>query len=165
MTAERRPYHLRSGEGASVWSLGGRFVTKVGDGESAGRFALVQTLAFRTSEPPLHVHHREDEAWYLLDGAMTFYVDAQAIEATAGSFVFAPTSIPHTFTVGREPTRVLVFASPAGFERFAAELGERASSDVPSAALAMPGPDVIGLVAERYGIQIVGPPRRVSALG
>lgn len=156
----RRPYLLRSGEGDSVWSLGGRFTTKVTDAEVEGRFALVEALAFRTTEPPLHIHHREDEAWYVLDGKMTFHVGEEVLEADGGSFVFAPRGIPHDFTVDIEPTRVLVFASPAGFERFARELGEPAKSDAPPAGLALPAPEVLGPVAERYGIEVVGPPRR-----
>ena len=55
-----------------------------------------------------------------------------------------------------------LLASPAGFEHFALELGEPAEGDVPPETLAVPLPDVLGPVAERYGIEVVGPPRRVS---
>lgn len=157
---DRQPFVLKAGEGASVWSLGGRFTTKVAGAQAEDRFALVEALAFRSAEPPLHIHHREDEAWYVLDGKMTVYVGDDELEATAGCFVFAPRGIPHTFTVDVEPTRVLVFASPAGFEHFAAELGEPATSDLPPSGLASPPPEVLGPVAERYGIEVVGPPRR-----
>ena len=53
---------------------------------------------------------------------------------------------------------MLVLASPAGFEHFALELGQPADSDTPRAGLAMPAPEVLGPVAERYGIEVVGPP-------
>lgn len=159
---ERRPYLLTPGEGESVWSLGGRFTVKVGESDSGGRFALVECLAFRSTEPPLHIHRNEDEAWYVLDGKMTFRVAEETLEAPGGSFVFAPKGIPHAFTVDVEPTRVLVFASPAGFERFALELGEPATSDEPPAGLALPGPDILGPAAERFGIEVVGPPLRTS---
>lgn len=159
---ERRPYALASGDGESVWSLGGRFTTKVGGEAAEGRFTLVESVAFQTTEPPLHVHHREDEAWYVLDGRMTFYVADQVLEAPTGSFVFAPRGLPHTFTVDIEPTRVLVLASPGGFERFALEFGTPADSDTPPAGLSLPHPDVLGPVAERYGIEVVGPPHRAN---
>jgi len=94
---------------------------------------------------------------------MTFYVGDAAMTAEAGAFVFAPRGIPHTFTVDVEPTKVLVFTSPAGFERFAVELGDDATSDVPPPGLVVPSPDVLGPVAARYGIEVVGPSRR--ALG
>jgi mannose-6-phosphate isomerase-like protein (cupin superfamily) len=162
-SSARRAFLLRRGEGQSVWSLGGRFTVKVTEADVDGRFSLVETLAFRSTEPPLHVHHNEDEAWYIVDGQMTFYVGEDSLQAGTGSFVFAPSGIAHTFTVDVEPTRVLVFASPAGFERFAVELGEPATSDNPPVGLAVPGPDVLAPVAQRYGIEVVGPPHRAHS--
>jgi mannose-6-phosphate isomerase-like protein (cupin superfamily) len=159
----RKPFVLEKGEGRSVWSLGGRFTIKVAEANADGRFSLVEALAFRSTEPPLHIHRKEDEAWYVLDGHMTFYVGDAVLEADAGSFVFAPSGVAHTFTVAVEPTRVLVFASPAGFEHFALELGEPATSDKPPAGLAVPSPDVLGPVAQRYGIEVVGPPHRAHS--
>jgi mannose-6-phosphate isomerase-like protein (cupin superfamily) len=155
-----KPYLLRAGEGESVWSLGGRFTAKTTADVTQGRFSLIESVAYQTTEPPLHIHHREDEAWYILDGKMTFYVGDEILEATAGCFAFAPRGIPHTFTVDSEPTRVLVLASPAGFEHFALELGQPAASDTPPPNPAMPAPEVLGPVAERYGIEVVGPPAR-----
>ena len=64
MTAQpdtRRPFRVAPGGGRSVWSLGGRFTTKADSAATEGRSALVEALAFRSTEPPLHVHHREDE--------------------------------------------------------------------------------------------------------
>jgi mannose-6-phosphate isomerase-like protein (cupin superfamily) len=159
-----KAFVLGPGDGQTVWSLGGRFTVKLGGADTDERFSVTEMLAFRTAEPPLHVHRREDEAWYVIDGHMTFYVAGEKLEAGPGAFVFGPRGVPHTFTVDVEPTRVLVFASPAGFERFALELGQpgSASSDVPPAGLAMPGPEVLGPVAERYEIEVVGPPARVA---
>lgn len=77
-------------------------------------------------------------------------------------FVYAPRGIPHAFTVAVEPTRVLVFASPAGFERFALDLGHPATDDTPPDDLVVPAPDVLGPVADGYGIEVVGPPRRLT---
>jgi mannose-6-phosphate isomerase-like protein (cupin superfamily) len=160
--ALRAPILVRAGEGESVWSLGGRFTVKLDSGNVAGRFVLVESLAWRATEPPLHIHHNEDEAWYVLSGHMTFHVAGDAYEAGAGTFVLAPQGLPHTFTVDEEPTRVLVFATPGGFEHFAMELGSPASSDVMPNELTMPTPDVLEPVAQRYGIEVVGPPWRVA---
>ena len=154
-------YLLRPGEGQSVWSLGARFTLKAGEAQTGGQFALVEALAWQATEPPRHVHHREDEAWYILDGQMTFHVGDDVLVATSGSFAYAPRGIPHAFTVDIEPTHVLVFAAPAGFERFAEELGEPAVDDLPPVGLQVPGPESLGPVAERYGIEIVGPPVRL----
>ena len=161
-TAARAAFKLGQGQGVSVWSLGGRFTVKLDGDKAEGRVSLVESLAFRSTEPPLHVHHREDEAWYILDGRMTFFVGDERLVAETGSFVFAPRGLPHTFTVDSEPTRVLVLATPGGFEHFALELGAEATSDAPPADLAVPPPDALGPVGERYGIEVVGPPRRIS---
>ncbi len=152
---------LQPGEGRSVWSLGGRFTIKLDGDRTDKRFSLIEALAFRATEPPLHVHHKEDEAWYVLEGQMTFYVAGAVFKAPTGAFVFGPRGVPHTFTVDVEPTRVLVFASPGGFEKFALDLGHPATNNVPPTGLSIPGPEVLGPVAERYGIEVVGPPIRV----
>jgi quercetin dioxygenase-like cupin family protein len=165
MESQEKAIALGPGEGESVWSLGGRFTKKVGTETSGGRFAMVESLAFRSTEPPRHIHHREDEAWYVLDGHMTFYVGEEVLEASSGAFVYAPKGIPHTFTVDVEPTRVLVFATPAGFEEFADELGVPARDDSPPEGLSVPGPEVLGPVGERFGIEVVGPPIRGEERG
>ncbi len=77
---------------------------------------------------PLHVHHKEDEAFYVLEGVMTFYVGEEAIEAGPGSFLFGPKGVPHTYTVDSGPARLLFLFSPAGFEGFVKEAGEPARS-------------------------------------
>ena len=161
----RRPVVLGPGEGASVWSLGGRFTVKLDAAGSEGRFALVDALAFRTTEPPLHIHHREDEAWYVLYGQITFHVGDDVYVARSGSFVLAPMGLPHAFTVDTEPTRVLVLAAPAGFEHFALELGTVATSDEPPTDLSVPPPEVLVPIGRHYGIEVVGPPWRVAHPG
>jgi len=84
------------------------------------------------------------------------------LEGGGGFFRVCADGIAHTFTVDVEADPVLVFASPAGFERFATELGQPATTDKPPAGLAVPGPDVLGPLAGKYGIEIVGPPYRVT---
>lgn len=153
---------VRPGEGESIWSLGGQFTTLLSAAEADGNVSLVEVRAWRSTEPPLHIHHREHEAWYVVEGQMTVQVGEETLVATAGCFAFAPRGIPHAFTVDIEPTRVLVLAAPGGFEQFAADLGIPAVSAEPPADLEVPGPDVLGPIAERYGIEVVGPPLRVA---
>jgi mannose-6-phosphate isomerase-like protein (cupin superfamily) len=157
-----RAFVVRPDEGQSVWSLGGKFVIKLPGAETDSRFSMTEALAFRSTEPPKHVHHKEHEAWYILEGKLTFYVGDDVLEADAGCFVFGPQGVPHSFTVDVEPSRVLVFASPAGFEQFALDLGHPGTGDIPPADLAMPAPEVLGPVAQRYGIEVVGPPVRAG---
>lgn len=150
------------GGGRSVWSLGGRFTEKLSGDVVDGRLAIVEALATRAAEPPRHIHHREDELWYVLDGQMTFQVGDTTLVAPAGAFAYAPKGVAHAFTIDVEPTRVLILATPSGFERFALELGVPADSDEMPAGLTLPPPEVLGPVAARYDIEIVGPPIRVG---
>ena len=161
MTLERA-VKLGPGEGPAMWTLGGRYATKLDAERGEGRLSILEAVATRAAEPPLHIHTREDEAWYVLEGGMTFYLNDVPYVATPGSFVFAPKGVPHVFTVDIEPTRVLLIATPAGFEAFAAELGVPAEGDTPPPGLELPAPSVLGPVAARYGIEVIGPPRRVS---
>ena len=78
------------------------------------------------------------------------------------AFVLPPRGVVHAFTIDVEPTRVLIIATPSGFERFAMELGEPAESDEMPAGLTLPPPDVLVPAAARYDIEIVGPPIRVA---
>lgn len=153
---------LPPGAGRSVWSLGGRFTEKLAGELVDGRVSIVEALATRQAEPPRHIHHREDELWYVVDGRMTFHVGDEVLVAEAGAFAYAPRGVVHAFTIDVEPTRVLVIATPAGFERFAMELGQPADSDEMPAGLTLPPPEVLVPAAARYDIEIVGPPIRVG---
>lgn len=64
--------------------------------------------------PPQHIHRAYDEAWYVLDGAMTFHLGADVHQCVAGSVVFAPRGTPHTFSnTGTDPARMLVIVTAA----------------------------------------------------
>jgi mannose-6-phosphate isomerase-like protein (cupin superfamily) len=108
--------------------------------------------------PPLHIHRREDEAFYVLEGEFTFVCGDETFNGEPGTYVFLPRDIPHTFVVqGDEPGRLLTLLSPGGGERFFVEAGRPAEE----AGLPPAGPiDVARLaeVAARFGNEIVGPP-------
>src|SRR5256714_12018755 len=77
---------------------------------------------------PAHVHHNEDEWFYVTEGELSFWVGGRVIDATQGSFVYGPHGIPHTFTVTSSQARFLLVTEPAGFERFMRALSEPAPS-------------------------------------
>jgi hypothetical protein len=79
---------------------------------------VIEHLAPKGAGPPLHVHHREDEWFYIIEGNLTFWVGGRTIEASPGSFVYGPRDIPHTLTVNSPKARFLLVAEPAGFENF-----------------------------------------------
>jgi quercetin dioxygenase-like cupin family protein len=147
-TAAAPPRVVPAGTGDSVEFLGHTFVFKAGADDTAGAFSVIEIVQRRGGEPPLHIHHREDEAFCVLEGEMTFHVAGERLAAPAGSFVFLPRGVPHTFTVdGDGEARVLQLAAPPGIERFFREWGDRPLDPHAMAAALAP-----------YGVELVGPP-------
>jgi mannose-6-phosphate isomerase-like protein (cupin superfamily) len=151
------PYVRTHAEGESIWFLGTLMTIKAGTAETAGQFSLIEQTLPLGFAPPLHVHHAEDEAFYILEGSFTFYCGDQTLAAPAGSFVYLPKDLPHSFRVDQAPARLLQWTIPAGFERFHVEVGEPA----PQLTLPPPGPpavDKLLALAPNYQVEILGPP-------
>lgn len=118
-SAASRIFGLEEGEGNARWWLGVSLATIKATGkETGGRYTLVEVLEPDGEEAPLHVHHNEDEAFWVLEGDLTFEVGDETIKASPGSFVFGPRDVPHRYTVESGPARLLFVLSPAGFEEF-----------------------------------------------
>jgi quercetin dioxygenase-like cupin family protein len=153
------PIALTAGEGEALWFLGQLVTIKSSSESTAGRVGVTETLAPRGSGSPLHVHHNEDEWFYVIEGELTFWVGGQVITAPAGSFVYGPREIPHTFIVSSEQARFLLVVEPAGFEGFVRALGQPAQELViPSPATEPPDVEGMARLAAEYGIEILGPP-------
>lgn len=152
------PYMRGREEGQSVWFLGTLVTVKATHVQTGGAFGLIEQVLPPGFAPPRHVHHREDEAFYVIDGEITFFCGDQTFAARAGTFVFLPKAIPHAFLVGGDqPARLLQLTTPAGFEQFHVDLGEPASS----LTLPPPGaPNIADLLAlaPKYHFEVVGPP-------
>ena len=158
-TAHVLPIAQRPGEGEARWFLGGLTTIKASGETTAGRVAVTENWACRGYGSPLHLHHNEDEWFYVHSGELTFWVDGEVVDAPAGSFVYGPRGLPHTFTVTSEEARFLLVIEPAGFEKFLLELSEPAkSATLPPATLEPPAPEAMMAAAARYGIEILGPP-------
>jgi quercetin dioxygenase-like cupin family protein len=154
-----QPIVFGPGEGEASWFLGALATIKASTESTAGRVAVIEHLAPRGHGSPLHVHSREDEWFYVIDGELTFWVGGEVSIAPAGSFVFGPKGIPHTFVVSSDEARFLLVAEPAGFECFTRALGEPAASlEIPPPATEPPDVDGLAQLAATFGIQIVGPP-------
>lgn len=119
-----------------------------------GAFGLVENWSIPPGfASPYHVHHREDESFYLIEGEAAFVLDGAWKRVGAGAFVFGPREIPHGFKiVGGAPARMLILCTPGGFEDFVLEMAQ--PLDDPPAP-----PDMQKLIAAaaRAGIDILGP--------
>jgi quercetin dioxygenase-like cupin family protein len=128
-------------------------------GESTrGAFGLVEQLIPPSFATPFHVHHAEDESFYIIEGQLTFFCQGRKFQAGPGGYIFGPRGIPHGFRVdGNTPARVLILATPGGgFDKFVAEMGDPAPDPtVPPAG----APDLEKLiaVAAAHHIEILGP--------
>lgn len=149
---------LEPGEGQPIWFLRNRMTVKATADATGGAFGLVESLIPPGFSPPLHVHRREDESFYILDGELTMQCGDRRFRARAGAFVFLPRNVPHTFVVeGDRPARMLTLLTPGGGEGVFIEGGRPAEgAGMPPAA----PPDIEALkrVSARFEADIIGPP-------
>lgn len=142
---------------ASFWFLGTLMRLKAAGEDTGGIFGLIEQAVPPGFAAPPHVHHAEDEAFYVLEGNFTFFREAQAIPARPGSFVWFPRDRQHWFRVeGDSPGRLLQWNIPAGLERFFVELGEPAS-DLTATPAEPPDFARLLALARRYGMEIGAP--------
>ena len=135
------------GKEGFLGSIGVRFMI---DGPEAGeRFSLVEhPMSPRALAAPLHLHTREDEYSFVLQGRMGALLGDEVVEAGPGELVFKPRNQWHTFwNAGDEQCRILEIISPAGFERFFQEL-------VDMSGVAQADPEAFARLRERYGLEM-----------
>src|SRR5215467_8742612 len=153
---------MRPDQGEAIWFLRNRMTIKATGASTGGAFGLVESLIAPGFSPPLHVHHREEESFWVLEGELTMRCGDRSFRAGPGAFVFLPRDVPHTFVVeGDAPARMLTLLTPGGGEGVFIDAGRPAEGDgLPPAA----PPDIEKLkrVSERYGAEIVGPPMAPS---
>ena len=115
--ALREPVLSGPADGRTVTSARGSSAElKLAGEQSGGDWAVVDWRVRAGDEPPIHTHTREDEAVYVLEGAITAYVGDEKIEVEAGSYAALPKNVPHGLTVRGEEARLLVTLEPAGAE-------------------------------------------------
>lgn len=151
-----QPYALTREEGQAVWFLNALMIMKATGEQTGNAFTLIENVGPPGGESPYHVHHNEDEAFYVLEGELTVYVGGEKIKAGPGTWVYAPREVAHGFRiVGASPARFLLLYTPAGFEQFFVEVGE------PARELALPPaepPNIERLmtISPKYDIEILG---------
>jgi mannose-6-phosphate isomerase-like protein (cupin superfamily) len=158
-TTNRTPYGLAQSEGEAFWFLGSLQTIKASAASTGGRLAIIEACAVEGPASPLHVHHNESEWWYVLEGELAIWAAGEVIEAPAGSFVYGPVGVPHTFSVVSAQARFLLGTEPAGFEAFMRACSEPAQSPtLPPPGTTPPDPARLAALGAEYGIEVLGPP-------
>jgi quercetin dioxygenase-like cupin family protein len=148
------------GTGTATWAMGALFERLVGVGDTGGELAASLVTQPPGTASPLHVHTREAEAWFLLEGTLTYLAGPRTFRLAAGDFIYLPRDVPHAFRVtGPTPARFLGLALPGRLMELYDEVG------VPASRHRLPDGGVTAAdvarwmeVAPRYGIRVVGPP-------
>ena len=112
--------------GEARWWLGGLAVIKATAASTGGQLAIIEVTEPAGMEAPLHVHHNEDEGFFVLEGSVTIYVGDESVDARAGDFAWGPRDVPHRYTVGPDGCRMLFVCTPGGFEKLVREMSEPA---------------------------------------
>ena len=145
----------------------GRTVAVVGDvyrflataQETNGKYALWEALVPPGGGPPPHVHSREEEGFYILEGEITITINGERVVATAGMFANMPVGTPHSFkNESDRPAKMLLSVAPAGLEEMFFEVGVPLAEGATTAQ--PPTKDEIErllAVATKYGIEIRSP--------
>ena len=111
--------------GEAYWVMGTLFTYLITGAGSGGRYFTVIVDVGPEAGPPPHIHHLEDEQFYVLEGQLTYSVGDQILEVNTGDFINIPRGTVHSFKNGTKPSRLLATFAPAGIEGFFREVGDR----------------------------------------
>jgi quercetin dioxygenase-like cupin family protein len=158
LTAIHRP----AGTGSATWAMGSLFEHLLSSAESGNALGMALVTQPPGTATPLHRHTREAEAFFLLEGSMTYRAGDETFHLSTGDFIWLPSGLPHAFRVtGATPVRFLGLTAPGGLMGLYDEVG------IPAAERRLPGVDGLPMseeiarwneVGPRYGLQVVGPP-------
>jgi len=143
-----------------VWAMGMLSEQLVSGADTGGQLSASLVTHRPGAASPLHVHTREAEAWYLLEGTMTYRAGEQLVRLTAGDFIYLPRSVPHAFRItGATPARFLALTLPSGLMTIYDEIGRPAiERRLPDAGVSPADVQRWLEAAPRYGLRVVGPP-------
>src|SRR4051795_4036025 len=129
--------------------------------DTNGKYALLEAIVSPGGGPPPHVHSREEEGFYVLEGEITFFLGDQRLVAGAGTFANMPVGTAHSFkNESDRPARMLISVAPAGLEKMFFEVGVPLAGGA-TTALPPTGDEIEKLLATapKYGIEIRLPGR------
>ena len=160
MSSVAQLIHFKPGEGPALSAVGDVYRMLATGEQTGGVYVLSEARVLPGGGPPPHIHHREDESFFVLEGEITFTLGDQKVIAHAGTFIQGPRGIPHAFkNESHAPARMLIHVTPPGFDKFIAEIGQPVPS-FDSPPLPVTSADIARLlkVAPQFGIEILAPP-------
>ena len=148
--------HIWPDDGRSLRVLGEVVTYKITSERTGGAYSLFEVASEPGGGPPPHVQHREDEAFWVLEGEYEFMVEGRILQMPAGSLLYVPKGNLHAHkNVGEGTSRMLVSQTPGGLhELFFEELGEPAKDTLSPVSEEPPNVQRIGTIAAKYGIEI-----------
>ena len=156
-TQTLNPVVVAKEEGQARWWFESLAVIKATAADTGGQMTIIEITEPPGAEAPLHVHHREDEGFWLLEGDVTFEVGDATIEAHAGDYVFGPRDIPHRYTVGSTGCRMLFIMTPGGFEDLVIAMSEPAAArTLPPPSEVEPDWEQVAAIAKAHGNELLG---------
>lgn len=156
-TPPPRPAVIRADEGEARWWFGGLARIVLTSEQTGGTLSILEITEPPGMDGPLHVHHREDETFWILEGGATFEVGGAVIEAGAGDVVFGPRGVPHRYSVGEAGCRLLFIMTPGGFESLVREMSVPAERRaIPPESDAEPDWNRVAAIAKAHGCELLG---------
>ena len=153
---EKAVMAIEEGERRNLWVMGSLLQIVIDGDRTGGAYAVAEDRSSPGFGPPPHVHEREDESFYVIEGEYLFGGEDGEVRAGPGTFVHAPKGHLHWWrNVGDGPGRHLEIFTPAGLEKFFEEVGEPAND--PDGEPAPPNPQRLLEAAPRYGVRFVLP--------
>jgi quercetin dioxygenase-like cupin family protein len=162
MTTQSKPTELllpvavSAKEGEARWWMGSLAIFKLTAADTNGQMSIIEIVEAPHAEAPRHVHEREDEGFWILEGEATFEVGEQIIHRRAGDYLFGPRGIPHRYTVGAAGCRMLFIFTPGGFEELVRAISEPAATrTLPPPSNEMPDMERLLATIRAYGGDIL----------
>lgn len=156
-TTDLAPAVGRRGEGEARWWIDCLAEILITADDTGGALSVLEITEAPGAEAPLHVHHRDDETFVILEGEVTLEVGGATIAARPGDVVFGPRRVPHRYAVGPDGCRMLFVMTPGGFEGLVREMS------VPAGARTLPPPadeepdwEMVAAVAAAHGCELLG---------
>jgi mannose-6-phosphate isomerase-like protein (cupin superfamily) len=150
-------HSVAGGEGDRIWIVGDTMTLKATEDTTGGGLVLLENLTAPGGGPPPHIHTREDEFWYVIDGTFEIRIGNEVHALGPGGFAYAPRGTVHNFrNTADTPSRILVGFTPGGMGAFFREAGQPATDDGPAPPFDEEELARTMVAARKVGMDVVG---------